>query len=1220
MIRRIGVLAVLGGLVFLLPTMVQAAAGPIPGRFVVKLSGRADPASVGQALGDTFRMTPLSRSIPGPTLVRGDLMSAFQIVQAADTSMTLDAVRQLVGDENIELIEPDYYLELFDYPTDALFSWQWGLRNTGQVYWGIERRAGAFNDTLILKSGVAGADMHLDPLYQQPTDQTATVVVAIIDSGADLKHPELAGRFWVNLDEIPDNNRDDDHNGYVDDTLGYDLSGDSPDFFNMAPDNDPTDSVGHGTHVAGIVAANENGVGVVGVSPTSLIMPLKIYPNATSSLGAAAIVYAVINGARVINISWGSPYESFVLNEALQFARENGVFVAIASGNSGNSVPSYPGAAPGAFTVGAGNSVGDVTYFSSYGPHMDIVAPGEDILSLRAAGTDMYADSEEPNVRIIDSAYYLSDGTSMAAPMVAGAAALIWTFRPDASLAELETVLRQGATDLLDPLARGDTLPGFDSLSGYGYLDVWNSLQMLDAGGLYFTSPLTRSRHTDSVVIGIAPIGLYFGGYQLSYSLGLGSTEWTALSSGSALPADSIAYVFSPADGFGFVNVRLEDDAGRESILTFVMSPVNTLHLSGPMPGEELAFAVPVQGSAFGPEFDSLTLSFRSSTGPLERIMASTSEYFDSLIYVWSLSNIATGEYEVLLQGFFADSIMADSVSIMILNSFAEGWPQLLPARPGISPVAADLNNDGFKEVICGTQSGLYVYTYDGVPLAGFPVQPGEDMRSIPAVYDIDRDGFPEIIATGENGLFAFNFDGTPVPGFPHDFPMTFPQAFGYPTPAIAQLGGVVPDSAIVMVSNIGEIRAYNFDGTPYFYSLGGWFANFTSQLTGTAFYANDLVTSADLDGDGVPELVATYSANAPFAGTALFDNRNGLPAFNRASPSVISAYALHGTLLVDLTGDTRPEIITSGYDSTGIETIWATTLGTETLPGWPIRLPELTDWIGSQPTAADLDLDGVPEIICTYFEFDIASLYVFRADGTPYLSLEGRPAGEVFSYPATFGTPMVANVLGDDLPEIIFRSGYIIPTTGPERLFVLDNLGNPLPGWPVNTPSRPSSVFSSSFAPLIDDIDNDGLVELLLLSDDRSILVWDFPASYHNGQNYARINGDNMNSGRFGSPQITTGVGDEESSLPLSVALMPNHPNPFNPSTVIEFALPRQMAVTLDVINVLGQRVVRLVDQPLAAGSHRVVFDGGGLASGIYFYRLQTEDQTISRKMVLVK
>lgn len=1102
-----------------------ALARPIPGRFVVKTNGRIDFATISQQLAGQVRVSPLIGSAAEGEISRGTPFQSIYVLQASDTTMTLAQARALFGADEIAFVEPDYTLDLYDYPADSLFPGQWGLRNTGQAFQGVERRAGTFNDTLVYKSGVAGADIDLDPVYQQPGDHVATVVVAIIDSGSDLKHPELQGRFWRNVDEIAGNNRDDDHNGFVDDTLGYDLSGDNPDFFNLAPDNDPTDSIGHGTHVAGIVAAALNGTGVVGVSPTSLIMPIKIYPNASSSLGAVAIIYAVVNGARVINISWGTPYRSFVLEEALLFARDNGVFVAIASGNSGTAEFFYPGASPGAFTVGAGNALGNVTYFSTYGPQLDLIAPGEDILSLRAAGTDMYEETGEPHVHVIDSIYYLSDGTSMATPMVAGAAALVWTQRPDVSLDELESILTQGATDLLDPLGRGDTLPGFDSLSGYGYLDVWSSLQLLNAGGAFIVEPESRVRYTDSVVVRIAAAGLYFGGYQLAYSLDPGNAPWIPLAAAAVLPVDSIACVFAATQASGFVTLRLTDDNGRESFSTFVLASENVLALSSPANGQEFSFAVPLSGSAFGPDYDSLTISYRGAAPPFTEIFAGTSEYFDSLMYVWSLSDIPSGDYTILMSGFFGDTLLFDSVTVTILNSFAAGWPQLLPSRPGLSPMTVDLDNDGFKEVVCGTQSGLYVYSWDGVPRSGFPVEQGIDMRCIPAAYDIDKDGFDEIIAVGAEGLYAYNGDGSAVAGFPQQFALTAPQAFGFPTPSIAELGGAAPDSAIVLVSNIGEVRAYRFDGAPYFYSLGGWFADFTSQPAGTGYYANDLVTSADVDGDGVPELVTTYAAGVPYAGTALFDNRNGQPAWSRVSPLLFKGSSLHGSMLVDLTGDGLPEIVTSGYDSTGLETIWATTLGDEPLPGWPVRLPAVSDWISSQPTAADLDGDGTPEILAAYFEFDICGLYVFRADGSPYLTITGRPDGEIFSYPTTIGTPIVANLVGDDSPEIVFRTGYILPTTGTEKLFVLDNQGTVLPGWPVSTPNRPSSVYSSAFVPLVDDIDNDGLVELLLLSDDNSILVWNFPASYAGGDNYVRINGDNRNSGRVNTSPGRSGL-----------------------------------------------------------------------------------------------
>src|SRR5690606_28145612 len=123
--------------------------------------------------------------------------------------------------------------------------------------------------------------------------------------------------------------------------------------------------------------------------------------------------------------------------------------------------------------------------------------------------------------------------------------------------------------------------------------------------------------------------------------------------------------------------------------------------------------------------------------------------------------------YNILLHGYFGDTVYADSVTITILNSFAAGWPRVVPSRPGISPMTVDLDGDGYKEIVCGTQSGVYVYSHDGAPWPGFPVATGLDMRSIPAAYDLDADGSQEIVLVGKPGLYAYHGDGSPVEGFP---------------------------------------------------------------------------------------------------------------------------------------------------------------------------------------------------------------------------------------------------------------------------------------------------------------------------------------------------------------------------------------------------------------------------------------------------------------------
>ncbi|RME20271.1 MAG: T9SS C-terminal target domain-containing protein, partial [Candidatus Zixiibacteriota bacterium] len=268
------------------------------------------------------------------------------------------------------------------------------------------------------------------------------------------------------------------------------------------------------------------------------------------------------------------------------------------------------------------------------------------------------------------------------------------------------------------------------------------------------------------------------------------------------------------------------------------------------------------------------------------------------------------------------------------------------------------------------------------------------------------------------------------------------------------------------------------------------------------------------------------------------------------------------------------------------------------------------------------LDLDGVPEILTTYFEFDRSVLYIFRADGTPYLPQEGVPAGQVYRPNVILGIPVVANLTGDDYPEIVMRSGFIIPGTGPEQVHILDHQGNLLPGWPIRTPAPPRQVFSTVFTPLVDDLDNDGLVELILISEPGQILVWDFDAPSDGGRNHGRLLMDNRNSSMYLSPGTPTDVddGNDNPLLPAAFALGQNYPNPFNPTTNIQFDIPTRSHVKLEVFNVRGRRVATLLDRELTPGWYTVPFDGSRLASGVYLYRLRAGEKTLSKKMTLIK
>ncbi|MEM1172281.1 MAG: S8 family serine peptidase [Cyanobacteria bacterium P01_H01_bin.35] len=248
------------------------------------------------------------------------------------------------------------------------------------------------------------------------------IVVAVIDSGVDYTHFDLAGNIWTNLDEIPNNGFDDDGNGYVDDIRGWD-------FFNN--DNDPMDENSHGTHVAGIIAAQQNSFGVTGVAPNAQIMPVQVAndrPGFWETI-ADGIYYAVNNGAHIINMSLSGGSVSTELDDAIRYATERGVVVVMTAGNDSSSFPEYPAsnADKWGIAVGSTDIIGTVSDFSNYAgsiPLDYVVAPGEDIYSTL------------PN-----NNFGNKSGTSMASPHVAGVAALILSANPSLTSEQVEYII-----------------------------------------------------------------------------------------------------------------------------------------------------------------------------------------------------------------------------------------------------------------------------------------------------------------------------------------------------------------------------------------------------------------------------------------------------------------------------------------------------------------------------------------------------------------------------------------------------------------------------------------------------------------------------------------------------------------------------------------------------------------------------------------------------------
>jgi subtilisin family serine protease len=272
--------------------------------------------------------------------------------------------------------------------------------------------------------------------------------VAMVDTGVDLDHPDLAAKIWTNAAEVPGNGVDDEGNGYVDDVHGWNFVGN-----NAVPQDDSN----HGSHVAGSAAAQtDNGVGMAGMSWYATIMPIKtLGANATGTFSntAAGIIYAADNGARLINLSLGGDY-SATIEAAVHYAQSKGCLLIASTGNDGLGTIDYPAALSGVLAVGSNSLSEQRSTFSNYGPSIDVVAPGEDILSANRLGS-----------------YSILDGTSMSTAHASGLAQLIWSAAPTLSAADVAQIITSTAHDV--------AAPDWDAFTGWGRIDAYAALRQV---------------------------------------------------------------------------------------------------------------------------------------------------------------------------------------------------------------------------------------------------------------------------------------------------------------------------------------------------------------------------------------------------------------------------------------------------------------------------------------------------------------------------------------------------------------------------------------------------------------------------------------------------------------------------------------------------------------------------------------------------------------------
>ncbi|MBE2215454.1 MAG: S8 family serine peptidase [Opitutaceae bacterium] len=899
------------------------------------------------------------------------------------------------------------------------------------------------------------------------TTQGQGIVVAVVDTGVDHEHPDMRDNIWHNAREIASNGLDDDTNGFVDDVIGWDFVGQ----FAGQPteDADPMDSFGHGTHVAGTIAATgDNQLGIVGVAWKAKVMAIKGLDDSGSgpaSQLARCIVYAVDNGADIINASWGAESPSETIADAVNYARAHGVVFVAAAGNArADASGFYPANLPASITVAAVDVHGNAASFSNFGSRIDVAAPGVDILSL------------EPST----GGYVPKSGTSMAAPHVSGLAALILQTHPTFTAEQVRQALRVSATDL--------GVPGRDSDFGYGRIHAAEAVLLPgDVLGVRILTPVGDSAISEPTAVTGTAAGPGFARYTLEFGAGSSPTNWTTLRDSTAAVEAGELGTFDPstlADGRYTIRLRATNTAGT-TFVDQVEITVRYLEITSPRPPAVPSLTMPMKpgatyaitGSARGPSFQDYVIEWAPgvdatsgwSTEGVTLTGGGRSPVVDGTLGTWTLPANLTGFHSIRLRvnnnGFTSET----RSSVYAEPALTSGnWPVLLPGAPYNEAPTVVTRADGtarFLSADMWLNRTMYSISYDGAAethalgVGSRFAAPSADLDGVPGDEIVIPTGFLLEIVSSE--LDKIRTIIAPRGRYLREDPAT--------------LADLDHDGTLeILVPSRHSNGAWNESGALHVYGADGvlrFEIDAPFSPSGPLTFAKAL--AADLDGDGRAEIIVAFGGTTQSSYTVTCYTKDGTP-FPGWTTREISGAFLASVSAADLDRDGASEIIlVEAVMAESVDQVVVLDSTGAVRDGWPVRTGDSS---GAQMTLSigDLDQDGLKELVVVTQK----KISIFNHDGTawtPPWSPGGNPPFNSNT------TPLIADVDGDGRQEILVVTTSVdfTDSSAPYHYSVLtiyDRTGAVLRSWPLFGTDGQQPVWG---VPTVGDFNGDGLTDI---------------------------------------------------------------------------------------------------------------------------------------------